>query len=67
MTIGQGIILYVFLIPMFLFIFIALIKSLIDNDKQNKSNKWELIKANRKINERLEKDEFLLKSKYKLV
>ena len=62
MTIGQAIILYFEIIPILSFLFYAIIKSYIDEKKASKKKILRLKKAYRRLNEKDEKQEFLLKN-----
>jgi len=63
MTLGQEIILYFEIIPLFSFLIYAIIKSCIENKKEFKKQIWSLKKKYRKQNEEYEKQEFLWKIK----
>jgi len=67
MTIGQGIILYVFLIPLGLYLVGALISKLAEYDRKYRDDQWKLRKEFKEQNEKYEKNEFLIKLKLKLV
>lgn len=62
MTIGQEIILYFEIIPLFSFLIYAVIKNYIEKQKCFKKQIWSFRKAYRKMQEKCEKQEFLIKS-----
>lgn len=66
MRLGQGIILC-FLIPLLLFLAIAIFETLVEEDIKFRTDVNKLRKKNRKLAEEWEKQEFLFKLYHKLI
>lgn len=66
MNLGQGIILC-FLIPLLLFLAIAIFETLVEEDIKFRTDVNKLRKKNRKLTEEWEKQEFLFKLYHKLI
>ena len=66
MSLGQGIILC-FLIPLLLFLAIAIFETLVEEDIKFRTDVNKLRKKNRKLAEEWEKQEFLFKLYHKLI
>ncbi len=66
MSLGQGFILFGFLIPLGIMLLISIIGALYEEDKKYRTEKWRLRKAFRKQNEEYAKQEFLYKLHHRL-